>query len=90
MDISILKDIQNQNIHYIKYFSSKYNNFIYSLSWWIPIKKWRYNFRSKFRIETRPDQTRPDHELICKDYIYIHNNSKHKKIQPMFIFYTAA
>ena len=28
------------------------------ISWWIPVKKWRENFRDKFKI--RPDQTRPD------------------------------
>ena len=35
---------------------------INSLAWWIPVKKWRDNFRCKFKIEdqTRPDQTRPD------------------------------
>nr|WP_297249421.1 polysaccharide pyruvyl transferase family protein [uncultured Brachyspira sp.] len=27
------------------------------IAWWIPVKKWRDNFRSKF---ARPDQTRPD------------------------------
>ena len=41
------------------------SNFIYivvnSISWWIPVKKWRENFRKKFRPDqTRPDQTRPD------------------------------
>ena len=33
------------------------------IAWWIPIKKWRDDFRAKFKIrpdQTRPDQTRPD------------------------------
>ena len=32
------------------------------IAWWIPVKKWRDNFRSKFARpdQTRPDQTRPD------------------------------
>ena len=32
------------------------------IAWWIPIRKWRNNFRSRFAIvdQTRPDQTRPD------------------------------
>ena len=36
---------------------------INDLVWWIPVKKWRENFRDKFKIrpdQTRPDQTRPD------------------------------
>ena len=37
----------------------KRESFIKKASWWIPIKKWRDNFRDKFAI-TRPDQTRPD------------------------------
>ncbi|WP_157153311.1 FkbM family methyltransferase [Brachyspira murdochii] len=32
--------------------------------------------------QTRPDQTRPNY-CICIDYIYVYNNSKYKKIQPM-------
>ncbi|WP_300759366.1 radical SAM protein [uncultured Brachyspira sp.] len=38
------------------------NKIVNTLSWWIPIKKLRDNFRNKFKIEdqTRPDQTRPD------------------------------
>ena len=32
------------------------------IAWWIPIKKWRDNFRNKIlnTDQTRPDQTRPD------------------------------
>ncbi len=35
---------------------------INKMAWWIPIKKWREAFSSKFAIadQTRPDQTRPD------------------------------
>ena len=35
---------------------------INKIAWWIPIKKWRDNFRAKFKRpdQTRPDQTRPD------------------------------
>ncbi|WP_232473252.1 polysaccharide pyruvyl transferase family protein [Brachyspira sp. SAP_772] len=38
-------------------------NSINKIAWWIPVKKWRESFRSKFKIrpdQTRPDQTRPD------------------------------
>ncbi|OEJ15971.1 hypothetical protein BFL38_10970 [Brachyspira hampsonii] len=35
---------------------------INKLAWWIPIRKWRDNFRNKMlnTDQTRPDQTRPD------------------------------
>ena len=49
--IKLVKEISN--IHY------KINKIINTIAWWIPIKKWRDNFRDKFAI-TRPDQTRPD------------------------------
>ena len=62
-------------------------NSINQIAWWIPIKKLRDNFRVKFK---RPDQTRPDHELICIDYIYFYNNSKYKKLQPMLQYNNAA
>ena len=45
-----MNDIEN-SINY------KLNMLINKLAWWIPIKKWRDNFRYKL---TRPDQTRPD------------------------------
>ena len=46
------------------------------IAWWIPIKKWRDNFRAKFRRpdQTRPDQTRPDQtrpDQTRPDLIYI-------------------
>ena len=47
---------------------------INDIVWWIPVKKWRENFRDKFKIrpdQTRPDQTRPD------------------QTRPDLIFYTA-
>ena len=41
---------------------NKVNILINKIAWWIPVKKWRDNFRSKFERpdQTRPDQTRPD------------------------------
>ena len=34
---------------------------INKIAWWIPVKKYRDNFRNKFNTDqTRPDQTRPD------------------------------
>ena len=44
-----------------------------NLVWWIPIKKWRDNFRAKFAIEdqTRPDQTRPDQTRPITIYVAI-------------------
>ena len=41
-----------------------------------------------FKMQTRPDQTRPD--LICKDNIYLYNNLKYKKLQPMLQYKNAA
>ena len=62
------------------------NKLIDSMAWWIPIKKWRNNFRNKFM--TRPDQTR--NYNICSDYIYFYNNTQYKKIQPMLQYKNAA
>ena len=39
------------------------DKYINKIAWWIPIKKWREDFREKFKMrpdQTRPDQTRPD------------------------------
>ncbi|PTY40509.1 class I SAM-dependent methyltransferase [Brachyspira hampsonii] len=76
---------------------STISNLLNRLAWWIPVKKWRDNFRNNIfnadqtrPDQTRPDQTRPDHELICQDYIYFYNNSKYKKLQPMHQFYIVA
>ncbi|WP_300368167.1 class I SAM-dependent methyltransferase [Brachyspira sp.] len=48
--------IELSNLNY------KISKIINIFAWWIPIKKLRDNFRSKFVIgdQTRPDQTRPD------------------------------
>ena len=72
---------------------------INDLVWWIPVKKWRENFRDKFKIrpdqtrpdQTRPDQTRPDQtRIICSGYIYIYNNLKFQKLQPTLQYKFAA
>ena len=47
-----------------------YEKLINKISWWIPVRKWRDNFRNKMLDQTRPDQTRPI-IVICKEYIYI-------------------
>ncbi len=74
-------------------------NLIDFMAWFIPVRKWRDNFRNKFKIETRPDQTRPDQTRpdqtrpnyhICSDYIYLYNNTKYNKLQPMLQYKTAA
>ena len=68
-------NILNNDIRIIKY---KTNSIIDTLAWWIPFKKQRESFRSKFKVrpdQTRPDQTRPD-LIICKEYIQFYNNSK--------------
>ncbi|MCZ9982581.1 alpha-1,2-fucosyltransferase [Brachyspira hyodysenteriae] len=54
---------QNQiHISKIENIIDKHNKLINSISWWIPIKKLRENFKNKFirPDQTRPDQTRPD------------------------------
>ncbi|MEI0799629.1 hypothetical protein R4Q14_15060, partial [Brachyspira intermedia] len=51
--INILENKINtleNNINIIKYDIEVYNSFINSIAWWIPIKKWRNNFRNKFII----------------------------------------
>ncbi|OEJ15968.1 hypothetical protein BFL38_10955 [Brachyspira hampsonii] len=43
-------------------YKSKMEENINRLVWWIPIRKWRDNFRNQMlnKDQTRPDQTRPD------------------------------
>ena len=75
-------------------------NNIDRISWWIPIRKWRDNFRNKMlnTDQTRPDQTRPDqtrpdqtrpdqtrNNNICLNYNIITN-----KLQPMLQYNIAA
>ncbi|WP_300705254.1 hypothetical protein [uncultured Brachyspira sp.] len=45
-------------------------------------------FRDLYIDQTRPDQTRPD-QTVCSDYIYLYNNTKYNKLQPMLQFYIA-
>ena len=42
--------------------NNKINKIVNILAWWIPVKKWRDDFRNKILRpdQTRPDQTRPD------------------------------
>ncbi|MEI0510705.1 polysaccharide pyruvyl transferase family protein [Brachyspira intermedia] len=49
----------NNNINDI---NNKINKIVNSIAWWIPVRKWRDNFRNKMlnADQTRPDQTRPD------------------------------
>ena len=74
---------------------------INDLVWWIPVKKWRENFRDKFKIrpdqtrpdQTRPDQTRPDQtrpNILYSDCIYIYHNTKTQKLQPTLRYKFAA
>ncbi|CRF35684.1 glycosyltransferase [Brachyspira suanatina] len=68
---------------------------INKIAWWIPIRKWRDSFRTKFKIEdqTRPDQTRPDQTRpnFYTIYFYIsYNKTKNQKLQPMLPYYKAA
>ena len=52
-----INNLNNELLH----FNRNMNTIINTISWWIPVKKWRENFRNKFRPDqTRPDQTRPD------------------------------
>ena len=78
---SIITDLETENI----FLRTQINNIINSLAWWIPIRKWRDNFRNKILRpdqtrpdqtrpdQTRPDQTRPDQTrpncLLCSDFI---------------------
>ncbi|ELV06087.1 radical SAM protein [Brachyspira hampsonii 30599] len=83
-----IKD-NNKNLNII-------HNVVNTLAWWIPVKKWRDNFRNKFNTDqTRPDQTRPDQtrpEIICKRNIYVFFNNIIiiNKLQPMLQYYIAA
>ena len=68
-------------------------NILEKIIWWIPLKKVRDNIKIRLKDQTRPDQTRPDQtrpDLICRDYIYIYNNLKRKKLQPMLQYNNAA
>ena len=69
--VYIIKKMADNNLNKIMYqnnnttniyndindINNKLSKLINTLAWWIPIKKWRDNFRDKF---TRPDQTRPN------------------------------
>ena len=82
----------------INKYNDKYISIVNKLSWWIPIRKLRDNFRNKMlnTDQTRPDQTRPDQtrpDLICKEYIYTNNNNIiiiNNKLQPMLQYKIAA
>ena len=61
----LYNDINNLNNKIIKLTDNTentINKLIDSIAWWIPVKKWRDNFRNKIfnTDQTRPDQTRPD------------------------------
>ena len=85
----------NENYIYIYFLGIRFtlkitSESINKLAWWIPIKKWREDFRSKFKIrpdQTRPDQTRPNLFYI---HFYLYNKTKNKKIQPMLQYSIAA
>ena len=54
-----INNLNNELLH----FNRNMNTIINTISWWIPVKKWRESFRGKFKVrpdQTRPDQTRPD------------------------------
>ncbi|AEM22075.1 coenzyme F420 hydrogenase/dehydrogenase beta subunit domain protein [Brachyspira intermedia PWS/A] len=62
-----ISNLQNNNIDISKSkviidLNNKINKLINTIAWWIPIKKWRDDFRNKMlnTDQTRPDQTRPD------------------------------
>ena len=57
-----MESVNNNMLYTIEKIDNKLKLLINTIAWWIPIKKWRDNFRSKFAItdQTRPDQTRPD------------------------------
>ncbi|CCG56886.1 ABC transporter [Brachyspira pilosicoli WesB] len=52
---------------------------------WKTIGEWKISTRSidEYTDQTRPDQTRPDLIVICKEYIQFYNNLKIEKLQPM-------
>ena len=64
-NIEKIKNYSNFNKNkYISIFNvdMKRKILINKIAWWIPIRKWRDNFRNKMlnTDQTRPDQTRPD------------------------------
>ena len=78
--IDIYPTSNNNEYIYIQQLEKIKEN-INKLAWWIPIRKWRDNFRNKMLNkdqtrpdQTRPDQTRPDQTLICRGYIYDASN----------------
>ena len=66
-EVNEILDLINRSEIYLgiksEYDNNEMKEFINKISWWIPIKKWREDFRNKFKIrpdQTRPDQTRPE------------------------------
>ena len=87
----------NHNYLIVKFFGIKITfkvdeKIINKIAWWIPIKKWRDNFRDKFKRsdQIRSDQIRSDQIEICEEYIYINNNIIINKLQPMLQYNKAA
>ncbi|MEI0799461.1 hypothetical protein R4Q14_14210 [Brachyspira intermedia] len=79
-EVNEILDLINRSEIYLgiksEYDNDKMKEFINKIAWWIPVKKWRENFRDKFKIrpdQTRPDQTRPDQTR--PDLIYVENTS---------------
>ncbi|MEI0447621.1 radical SAM protein [Brachyspira intermedia] len=91
--IDYLENNNNILFEKVNLINHRLNNIINKIAWWIPIKKWRDNFRSKFARpdqtrpdqtrpdQTRPDQTRPDLINVYSDYICFYHNLKYKKLQ---------
>ena len=63
----------------------RFKRLVDSIAWWIPVRKWRDNFRNKILYgESRAEQSRA---IICKEYIHynniVNNNIIKNKLQPM-------
>ena len=88
-----INDLNNKIENKNKLIEDKYinlknicNNIINCIAWWIPVKKWRDNFRNK--IQSRAEQSRAEQSraeqsraVICKDYIYTNNITLTNKLQ---------
>ncbi|MEI0495519.1 radical SAM protein [Brachyspira intermedia] len=57
------------------YNGDKITKLVNSIAWWIPVKKWRNNFRNKIlygQEQSRAEQSRAEQSraVICKEYIH--------------------
>ena len=61
---------------------NKFQYYVDKIAWWIPIRKWRDNFRENI-YRTEQNRTEQNRTIICEEYIYMNNIIINNKLQPM-------